>query len=463
MEANEEYFKKQLLDFFESQVSKTEIFLHRKKVRETKKKIDILNKGKNIPEKEARKLLGLNRDYKNLESLTLSVKEKALKEEIPKWLDEAAEKGLNINKGKETVKATHLLKFTHSSAPSFSLCVKDRNKYENFYLCTEAISDNLFDISHSNGNLITISKFFLIQMRDDLVVDWIINDRFEFLEVMDVEQARFDIWRKGLKNFVVEESVVNLARTKQIYFPFGEGYHLISPLFSSSLSEALNRRVKVYRNGKNYKDARVAKSRAKYSSELDISIPKTAIQHFGGEHPQNVSPLNFGRNGNSLLMSSRPPNWQTQQRPPLTQFAFWRTYSRAALPTVKRFVNYLKSVKDFNNIDVRNRRKRYTDELIERFILVGAEIRDLQMEAGWSAWSAISDAEKYWLDPNRSDADFLSAKENTDWVGELADQYAFWLNRQLRYYKLNVAAPEHSTWRKEAKNAMRESLEGFDL
>ncbi len=451
-----------LVDFFAHQVSKFEIFKHRKKMEKAAREQMELEEKTSLSKTEERKLKKLEQESAQLRLEADRIKTDALKVAIPRWLDETADKGLSLSKDKESRKATHLLKFTHSSAPHFSICHRKRGSTDCTYVATESLIEDYYDIAHSNGAYITISKFLLVDIDDVLVIDRILDHDFRFLEVLDVNESRMETWKEGLSSFVVHESPLTAVYTKQIFFPNGNDYHLLAPLFSSSLSEALNRKVLGVRYDTELIRARKARRSSHYSDNVDVSFPSTALQHFGGEHPQNISPLNFGRSGNSVLLSSKPPVWEAQLQLPKRQYDFWRAYDRRAWKVSQLLGRFLKKVKDFNNIEIRDKRAGYTEDLIDLLIVCGAEIRNAKQHSGWSVESNISIAEKHWLDPYRDDEEFQIAREESDWQEEIARQFATWLNRQLKRHGLNVADAEHQEWSKKSKARLRAELEGFD-
>ncbi|AJQ97037.1 type I-F CRISPR-associated protein Csy1 [Gynuella sunshinyii] len=372
----------------------------------------------------------------------------------PVWLTDAASRAGQIKL------VTHALKYTHGDAKGSSIYSDAENDSRMPYLCTTSLPDRAIDIT-GNAAALDIAGLLKLSAGGQTLYQCLANKDASALTAFAESDEQLNEWLQGFSRVfeVTDPSSHRLA--KQVFFPVeGNTYHLLGALFSSSLVQAVHERIIHHRFSEESKHLREQRKKGLYANQPTIDFPGMAVQSFGGTKPQNVSQLNSLRGGKTFLFNAQPPAWQNQLKPPMTRFAFWRRYTRQALPTVKRLVKLLRSAKDFNNMEIRNRRANYVDALIEMFVLTGASIRALP-NPGWSVESHISDTEKYWLDPDCPDVEFQQAREQSEWLDDLANQFAHWLNRQLRYYGFNVAAPEHGVWKREAKDALRKELEGF--
>ncbi|MFM9785779.1 type I-F CRISPR-associated protein Csy1, partial [Streptomyces scabiei] len=79
---------------------------------------------------------------------------------------------------------------------------------------------------------------------------------------------------------------------KQVYFPVGNDYHLLCPLFATSLAQVLHEKLVASRFGEEAKAARDAHKAGKWHPQPDVRYPDMAEMHFGGTKPQNISALN---------------------------------------------------------------------------------------------------------------------------------------------------------------------------
>jgi CRISPR-associated protein Csy1 len=216
------------------------------------------------------------------------------------------------------------------------------------------------------------------------------------------------------------------------------------------------------------KGARKARKTGTYYASPTVSYPDVARQSFGGTKPQNISQLNTGRYGQGFLLSSQPPSWKKQPTPPRQgKNAFWREYDRRAWKTANFLQRYLEKTFDQGStVEHREFRGELVDELIDMLLICAAEIQSMNNNAGWSVDSDLSKAEQLWLDPHRSaiDEEFGLEREQNDWQGEIANQFAAWLNRKISYKSKKLYADDatYQVWSKLLKRKLallKEDLE----
>ncbi len=373
------------------------------------------------------------------------------------WLTNAAMRAGQIKL------VTHALKYIHTEAKGSSVYADSERSQEASYLHTTALSNPTVDVV-GNAAALDVAGLLKLTADNQSLYECLANDDSSPLQTFADNDAQLKEWVSGFRQVFDVTAPSSHKYAKQTYFPLDHnGYHLLGVLFSSTLAQAIHERIGYHRFSEDSKALREQRKKGLYAVQPTVDFPGLAVQSFGGTKPQNVSQLNSMRGGKTILFSCQPPQWQSQLKPPLTQFAFWRRYTRQALPTVKQLVKFIKRVSNFNNIKIREKREEFVSSLVEKFICAGAEVRALHEQRGWSAHSSISEAEKYWLDPYREDENFQTAKNEINWKDDIAKQFAAWFNRQLRYYKLNVADPEYSTWRKEVNEQLRKEMEGFEV
>jgi CRISPR-associated protein Csy1 len=90
---------------------------------------------------------------------------------------------------------------------------------------------------------------------------------------------------------------------KQGYFPVGDDYHLLSPLFATSLVHAMHQKMIAFRFGDEVKAIWKARREKTWHPTPLTLFPDSAEMHFGGTKPQNISYLNSVRGGRSWLLS----------------------------------------------------------------------------------------------------------------------------------------------------------------
>lgn len=242
------------------------------------------------------------------------------------------------------------------------------------------------------------------------------------------------------------------------------GYHLLQPLFASSLAHAVHQSINDARFGEANKLARQAKRDGKAHAEIYRDYRSLVVRKLGGTKPQNISQLNSERGGVNYLLASLPPAWD-QNRP--RHFLF----IDSALPRFARYdgvqdllvalVTLLKSNPD-PTMDTRKKRERIERLLGESLAAFGATVQ-VQFEPGWTRDPdcCLPDCEKLWLDSERvnlapreehqaEDQAFAAAYEHKDWADQVAHRFGNWINKHLTDNDLPVGDAEHAHWARQA-------------
>ena len=255
-------------------------------------------------------------------------------------------------------------------------------------------------------------------------------------------------------------------RLKQIYWLVGDDprknadYHLLTPLYATSLTHRVYLKVSpnTWFYGDNNKAARKARRGGMIFEGGYISYPDLAVQKLGGTKPQNISQLNSARVGQSYLLASLPPNWQSRDIYPPMRDAF-RAFKRR--PAVRNTVYELKHFLETDpakNMHTRNLRDDLITMLVDELMLFTFDMHSLA--PGWTADDKceLVAEEQYWLDPGRAyqDVEFDHARLRSPWHKVISDRAAGWLNRELNYKSaLNVGDPEHDYWQKRIEAVLK--------
>lgn len=260
------------------------------------------------------------------------------------------------------------------------------------------------------------------------------------------------------------------TRAKQLYWLVSDdptddtGYHLLQPLFSSSLAHAVHQEINDARFDEASKAARQARRDKKPHQGAYRDYRNLVVRKLGGTKPQNISQLNSERGGLNYLLASLPPQWN-QDRP--RQFLF----IDSALERFRRYegvnelVEALLALLASNpepTLDTRVKRERIERALGQSLAAFGLASRQL-FQPGWSrdADCRLPQCEQLWLDPERAelpprdshldeDLAFSAAFEWKDWPAEVAHRFGHWLNTILLQHKLPVGDAEHAHWARQA-------------
>jgi len=249
---------------------------------------------------------------------------------------------------------------------------------------------------------------------------------------------------------------------KQLYWlvdedPVDDGaYHLLAPLYPTSLVHEVYNRIQEDRFGEESKAARGARREEKFHEAVVHDYPDLAVQKLGGTKPQNISQLNSERRGVNYLLSCTPPTWKPVKQRGLFKTAsiFDRIYGR--IPTVNKTVHSLRNFLEDNPrrvMETRDRRDGYIATLIDELVQLASGYQQ-GFPPGWSLNSEteLNEDERLWLDPYRAafeeEYDFREKWLWMDWPGRIGDRFAVWLKGQLEG-KLLMGDVEFRHWKKE--------------
>lgn len=250
------------------------------------------------------------------------------------------------------------------------------------------------------------------------------------------------------------------TQAKQIYWPVGNdphddaGYHLLAPLYPTSLVNRFYQTLQDDRFGEAAKAARAARKADAWSERPVREYPNLAIQKLGGTKPQNISQLNSERGGNNCLLASLPPVWQSPTIKPVLGVASlfavyrWRREVRTLAGHMRRFLESGPT----NNMATRARRDELVESLLDELMQFTAEVHTLA--PGWSADPScdLPSHHTAWLDPEGPQANAAGS----DTADRLASDFAHWLNAQLRE-PLPMGDAEYLHWRKQARELFKEA------
>lgn len=272
------------------------------------------------------------------------------------------------------------------------------------------------------------------------------------------------------------DSPTSNQMAKQVYWLVGvepvsnDNYHLLQPMFSSSLDHAVHVDIRDARFGEDNKASRKA-YRARSAHDAPYRDYRNLVtRKLGGKNPQNVSQLNSERGGINYLLASLPPKWRLQQPHKLfsTASAMDRlAYFKGARAQVAWLADFLLGNPPAND-KTRFTRKRMEQELGAQLALFAAEVRE-QFEPGWTrnADCKLPLCEKLWLDPERAelpirddpdhseyadeDRAFNASYTLGDWPDEVAGRFANWVNDRLHKAGLTtVGDAEYKHWARQA-------------
>ena len=382
-------------------------------------------------------------------------RQKLLDEYQPRnWIADAARRVTQIRR------VTHAIKFSHPDAKGVSLFSEGNPAAGETLVGTHSLTNPTADVV-GNAAALDVYKFLRLEVNGITQLELAQSGSDTLLNAFGGD----DDARNWMKAFA---DIDNLGDTpashklaKQTYWPVDdEAYHLLAPLFPSSLVQYQYERIHHDRFSEETKNAREARNKDDPYSHGYREYPNLAIVKFGGTKPQNISQLNSERHGEAWLQPSLPPEWKsTGLKPPChvdTIFGRWIMGFRAIRQPVRVLGDFLKKT-GHNNQAIRNTRADLTRQIIDEILMLAVRIQ--QLPSGWSAdpECRLSQAEQFWLDPGRASEDggFAAARVATDWRDTITDSFARWLNKQLDSNKTPMADAEREHWRDSLSDEMR--------
>jgi CRISPR-associated protein Csy1 len=406
----------------------------------------------------------------------LAQKIEKLKEDDPKradlvtkfqfstWLEDAAKRVEQIQV------VTHTLKAVHPDAKGSSCHVPPDGMKSLMVVGSHCLGTQYELDVVGNAAALDVYKFLRLEIDGRSLLQLACEADSDFAEALSSNAKQAQAWMQAFSSLLQSSGELKShTLAKQLFWPVhfdsandDTNFHLLEPLYASSLAQELHVRTQEHRFGEASKAAREAKKTGSHSDLPVQNYPDLAIQQFGGTKPQNISQLNSQRRGNNLLFASLPPQWVAVTNKPLlnTDSMFWRYKQRREVRgNVQKLVKFLQSDPP-SNLETRQIRERYVNNLLEEFLFFTMELRELPQ--GWTALAAckLKSQHAYWLDPQGAlQADEVSGNEPpTNVLDQVADDFGLCLNSSLMHGNsggLPVGDPEHKAWRTRATEVFK--------
>jgi CRISPR-associated protein Csy1 len=314
---------------------------------------------------------------------------------------------------------------------------------------TNCASKLPMDFAYSTAEYAPVAEFLQLYCDGELLGKLICEDQ-SILKPFAKDEAQLKEWQEQFSLAFNEKRKSTHEFLKQVYFPVDSNYHLLTPLVSSSMAQIIYDRIWQTRQ----KDmvARKARNKGLFSNQVDALFYKTAVLRITQTNHQNVSNLNGKRTGQLTLLPAVPPQWKEQLKPPIkTKTIFNRDLGYQAKEPLEKLKKLLLAIK-LNDLSVNLQRKQLIAELITETADVVfdhvAQIHGLENDAGWSLESRFPTHQQYWLDPFRIDEAFQASRADVDWQTDISNDFAKWVNKQLKHPKLTLGVAQERHWRK---------------
>lgn len=331
---------------------------------------------------------------------------------LDNWLPDAAKRAGWLSM------LSHPGKFTHPSAKTSVIIAEAQPKPDGFLRTGNA--DTGLDVL-GNAAALDVHKFLSLTLTDGQTVlahleqtSAAIQTQFELstLPFAELQQGLLAIKQSS-------DTAKTSEKIKQVYFPVGDGYHLLSILTPSGLMFKLKEAINVLRFSDEAKQAREDRRHQVHNEQGFAELYNLSVIGFGGTKPQNISVLNNQNGGTAYLLPSLPPQLETRAiQPPKTGFFSDSLYYKHYQDSFKALHRLL--MVNHNTIDIRDGRDYWISSIAEQIIEKVWQFR--QLPPGWSDATNLPLAQKIWLD-----AAYNEQRENQDaWLDEIIRAIADW-------------------------------------
>ncbi len=348
------------------------------------------------------------------------------------WIDDAACRVTQLQL------ATHILKAAHQSAKGTSLYCEPSSLPNHGLIGSCLLSQPFQADVDGNAAALDVFKFLSLEYKGVSLLTMILEERPEIFEVFMVLANDRRLSERWVQNFAKiirsrEEGLSSHTLAKQVYWLTGEDpvndteFHLLLPLFESSLAHKIHGIIENDLYGETVKGARKAKKEGNFSDSVIHEYPNLAIRKLGGDKPQNISQLNLKRNGKNYLLSSTPPLWRENRTSlPLGTKSFFEWIGKR--PAIYSLSQSLKKFLESDppaNLETRIHRDDLVEQIIGEIFQSIHEIHSIK--PGWSSNTRcrLSPEEKFLLDPG------AQRPPSPDWKTKVSRRFGNWLNSLL--------------------------------
>lgn len=364
------------------------------------------------------------------------------------WLADAARRAGQIRQ------VTHALKFTHPDAKGTSLQAGGNPQAGEGLIGTHTLTADLATDVVGNAAALDVYKFLRIEVAGQTLLARAVAADPALMAALPCDAATARQWLDAFAVIArVPENQSSHKFARQVYWPLGDGqYHLLAPLFPTSLAHAHWRTIQEDRFGEPARAAREAHRQQRVHPNGYREYRDLVVQKFGGTKPQNISQLNSERRGEHYLLAAVPPLWNAprQQAPLGVESIFDRRFGQR--PAVRQLLRvlgeFLLRVQQVNNVHIRETRRSLVAQICDELLNYAATLQAL--EPGWSqhADCRLNDDEQCWFDPGRAmhDAAFAAMRQRGDWQAGVCKRFALWFNARLDSARLPMDADTSAHW-----------------
>jgi CRISPR-associated protein Csy1 len=342
---------------------------------------------------------------------------------LENWLPHAAKRAGQMSL------ATHPCTFSHPSARKnnngyATPIVANATRASDGYLR----SGNVVVETDALGNaaVLDVYKFLMLEMADARkLIDHIQEDSDQAIELLTIQSETYETLKDGFLTIMASNAnaiSITSSKIKQVYFPVSDDYHQLSILSCSGMIFELKKRIDYIRFSDEFKALREHRRESKFSQNEFFDLYDITTIGFGGTKPQNISVLNNQNGGKAHLLLSVPPMLDKRSiHFPKNNF-FIESFRFYEYRDIFDALHKLFKIQ-YNNIDIRERRDRYLQSLMDRIIEKMWGVRFVCEEQYHPKNTQLKPHQKIWL----CDGYKENRKEESDWLDKLCREISSWI------------------------------------
>jgi len=326
---------------------------------------------------------------------------------------------------------SHPAKFTYPSIKKENVCFTRavKKKKNDGFVRSGNIETEIDAFGNAAG--LPVYEFLSLKLSDGRTILQHLEDNTdEIKEKLKTDSVSFSEIRN--KFLSITKSDYQNERTheriKQVYFPVGDEYHLLSVLPPSGIIFKLKEKINLMKFSGKTKEAIEAKKKNMYYEEGFSDIYDLCVIGFGGTKPQNISVLNSKNGGKAYLLLSMPPELKLRNIfPPHSNFFTNNIRPNDFNENFSKLHSLLSD--DLNNMHIRKKRDRIIKNIIYQIADKMWMIRSL--DEGWSddeKYFKLPQHQKIWLDQKYS-----AIRNEIEWFDQLKTDFGRWFINTYKF------------------------------
>lgn len=287
----------------------------------------------------------------------------------------------------------------------------------------------VFDM-HINAKNLKVFKFLSLLYEEKPLLEYIKTKNWRVFEkLFKVNEERAKVWIENFSRCLSNQSVNTNQYIKQVYFPVGNEYHLLSLLTPSGLIFSLKEKIDNinYKSPNAYLGKKLKKENKYFENKFSCITDLTMTCH-GGKHPKNISGLNNKYQSYYVLNSSPPKLEKRNIRFPIKNFF---NESLRNCDYLDIFYSLHKIFKtNYSNAHIREGRDYHLQGLIDCIIDKMWAVRAVADQQYRPIHSRLELHQRIWL----CEEYWQTREEENIWLDKLCEEITNWII--LTYEKL---------------------------